>query len=119
LGKIPKATGVSVRRKRSELMNEFFLYPTYTGQTRDRFKDQYHAYFDASMAAKREGELTIRYYAQIDEAFEVTSSKVLMDLDRHYVMFFGTWPLQIRIIIGIIGIALIATSAVPWRAKKP
>ena len=227
--------------------NEFFLYPTYTGQTRDRFKDQYHAYFDASMAAKREGELTIRYYAQIDEAFEVTSSKVLMDLDTHYVwtsshvksyfddskdnklyvlvlrvfklpkpevvelhwldtwykgmspwvnlpeaishegcstvlndneftrkaekitqivvgpglpktrterlpghkkedsematqkwgyllrfvpgivlcliaailMFFGTWPLQIRIIIGIIGIALIATSAVPWRAKKP
>ena len=35
------------------------------------------------------------------------------------LMFFGTWPLQIRIIIGIIGIALIATSAVPWRAKKP
>ncbi len=39
----------------------------------------------ASMAVEPEGELTIRYYAQIDEAFEVTSSKVLMDLDTHYV----------------------------------
>lgn len=69
----------------SSTHNEFFLYPTYTAQTKDRFKEQYYADFDASTAAKREGELTIRYYAQINEVFEVTTSKVLMDLDTHYV----------------------------------
>lgn len=69
----------------SSTHNEFFLYPTYTAQTKDRFKEQYYADFDASTTAKREGELTIRYYAQINEVFEVTSSKVLMDLDTHYV----------------------------------
>jgi len=35
-----------------------------------------------------------------------------------FLMFFGILPLPARITIGIIGLALIATSPVPWKAKK-
>jgi len=36
-----------------------------------------------------------------------------------FLMFFGILLVPTRITILIVGIALIATSAVPWRAKKP
>jgi len=35
------------------------------------------------------------------------------------LMFFDAWLLPVRIVIFIVGIALIATSAVLKRAKKP
>ena len=44
---------------------------------------------------------------------------IVLCLIAAILMFFGLLALQVRIIMGIVGIALIATSAVPWRAKKP
>jgi len=35
-----------------------------------------------------------------------------------FLMFFGILPLPARITIGIVGLALIATSPVPWKTKK-
>ena len=36
-----------------------------------------------------------------------------------FLNVFGIWLPPVRTTILIVGIALIATSAVPWRAKKP
>jgi len=35
-----------------------------------------------------------------------------------FLMLFGVLPLPARITILVIGIALVGTAAVPWRAKK-
>lgn len=44
---------------------------------------------------------------------------VALCLIAAFLNFFGVLPGATRTTILIIGIALIATSAVPWRAKKP
>ncbi len=36
-----------------------------------------------------------------------------------FLIIFDALPLRVIVTILIVGIALIATSAVPWRAKKP
>jgi len=43
---------------------------------------------------------------------------VVLCLIAVFLMVFDVLPLPVRITILIVGIALIATSAVPWRAKK-
>lgn len=43
---------------------------------------------------------------------------VVLCLIAAFLMFLGILPLPARITILIIGIALIATSTVPWRTKK-
>jgi len=43
---------------------------------------------------------------------------VVLCLIAVFLMFLGILPLPARITILIIGIALVATSAVPWKAQK-
>lgn len=43
---------------------------------------------------------------------------IVLALIAAFLMVFDVLPLPARITILIIGIALIATSAVPWKAKK-
>lgn len=65
--------------------NEFFLYPTFTSQTKDKFKGQFHLDFDATMTGRAKGQVMIEFYAQITEACEVTKSKKLLGLDSYYI----------------------------------
>ena len=60
--------------------DEFFLYPTFTAQTKDKFKGQFHLDFDATVTARAKGKVMIEFYAQIKEVCEVTKSKKLLDL---------------------------------------
>lgn len=64
--------------------NEFFLYPTFTTQTKDKFKGQFHLDFDATVTGRAKGKVMMEFYAQIKEVCEVTKSKKLLELDSCY-----------------------------------
>jgi hypothetical protein len=54
----------------------FFLYPTYEHQGTDGVKAEYQPLLASSMAAKPElGEVQVKYWAQVDEAWGLTSSE--------------------------------------------
>ena len=65
--------------------DEFFLYPTFTRQIKDKFKGQFHSDFDATRTGRAKGKVMIEFYAQIKEVSRVTKSKKLLELDSYYI----------------------------------
>jgi len=65
--------------------DEFFLYPTFTKQTKDKFKEQFHSDFDAAITARVKDKIMLEFYVQIKEIYEVAEIKKLVDLDSYYV----------------------------------
>jgi len=80
-----KQTILIRKRELKSTYDEFFLYPTFTSQTKDKFKGQFHSDFDTTMTARAKGKVMIEFYAQITEACEVTKSKKLLGLDSYYI----------------------------------
>ncbi|GAI03469.1 unnamed protein product, partial [marine sediment metagenome] len=80
-----KQTILIRRRELKSTYDEFFLYPTFTSQTKDKFKGQFHSDFDTTMTARAKGKVPMEFYAQIKEVWEVAKSKKLLDLDSYYI----------------------------------
>ena len=80
-----KQTILIRKRELKSTYDEFFLYPTFTSQTKDKFKGQFHSDFDTTMTTRAKGKVTMEFYAQIKEVWEVAKSKKLLDLDSYYI----------------------------------
>ena len=73
------------KRELKSTYDEFFLYPTFTGQSKGKFKDKFLSDFDATVAARKQGKVLIEFYAHIQEVHEIKDSKNLLNMDRYYV----------------------------------